>query len=331
MQSIIRASREMLTEDFIRYIQCELNLSARTVVSYQSDLDQWVEYVTDGKAECFDPMDVTSSDIRAFLAYMSRNGVQPVSLRRKLSSLRAFYRYLIKRHGLKSDPTADIPPIKVKKALPSVIPSGQTQALLERLDASDHFAVTDTNTEYTVAERFVLLRDSLIIKLLYQTGLRASELVGLLDANVDTSACQLKVRGKRDKERIVPFGQKLASEIEQYRRVRDLYCEKCADGASCLIVRAGGAPITYPVLRRIVHAALDGNVTSAKRSPHVLRHSFATDMLNNGADLNAVKNLLGHASLETTQIYTHISFSEIKHNYELAHPRALKKGGPHGS
>ena len=321
----------MLTDDFIKYIRCEPNLSARTVVSYQSDLDQWAEYATDGRIKNLDPMDVTSSDIRAFLAYLSRKGVQPVSLRRKLSSLRAFYRYLIKRHGLKSDPTADIPPIKMKKSLPSVIPSDQTQALLGRLDASDHFAISDTGAEYTTADRFELLRDSLIIKLLYQTGLRASELVGLLDANVDTVACQLKVLGKRDKERIVPFGQKLASEIEQYRRVRDLYCEKCPDSASALIVKAGGAPITYQSLRRIVHAALDGNVTSAKRSPHVLRHSFATDMLNNGADLNAVKNLLGHASLGTTQIYTHISFSEIKHNYELAHPRALKKGGPHGS
>ncbi|MDE6131284.1 MAG: tyrosine-type recombinase/integrase, partial [Muribaculaceae bacterium] len=157
----------------------------------------------------------------------------------------------------------------------------------------------------------------------YTTGMRAAELIGLRDADVDTRRCELKVLGKRNKERIIPFGQELQEMIELYRTLR----EKEIPGlqADEFFVRPDGQPVYYVLVNKAVHSLLDGRVSATKRSPHVLRHSCATDMLNNGADLTAVQRLLGHASLATTQIYTHLSIRDLKNNYKLAHPRAQKQ------
>lgn len=281
-----------------------------------TDLLQWADYATSGRREELRPLDMTTSDLRQWIASLSREGVSPRSIKRKASALGAFFKFLMQRHGLKSNPAADLVVAKPKKTLPSVIPQDQTLAVLALEPAPDDFKS---------------VRDHLIVEMLYDTGIRASELASLRDSYIDTAGATIRVLGKRSKERIIPIGPTLIAEINAYRALRDATVPQQSGAEDCFFVKPDGEAIKYYTVHRVVHSYLDGNVTSAKRSPHVLRHSFATDMLNGGADLNSVKQLLGHQSLETTQIYTHISLSDLKHNYELAHPRALKKGGHHGS
>jgi len=302
----------MIIEEFLTYMRYELNHSAHSLRAYEGDLRQWADFATDGKPDTLVPDDVTTSDLRVWIARLSADGVSARSIRRKASSLRAFFRFMMKRHGLRRNPAADLVLARPAKTLPTVIQHSQIEQIMDSKPDSDDFEA---------------VRDYLVMQIFYQTGIRASELCGLLDANVDTSIGSLKVRGKRDKERIVPFGEELADLITQYRRLRDAR----TIASPTLIVDDKGLAMSYAKVYALVHKELDGHVTAPKRSPHVLRHTFATEMLNSGADLNSVKQLLGHQSLETTQIYTHISISEIQQNYQLAHPRALKKGGHHGS
>lgn len=306
----------MLIDDFNTYIRCEQNVSAHTVVSYITDLRQWAHYATNGRPEELNAMDVSTSDLRQWVAQLSRNGISARSIKRKVAALNSFFRFLMKQHGLEQNPAADLVVARPKKALPSVIPAAQTKEVLDK--APD-------------PEDFREVRNHLIVEMLYETGMRASELATLKDSLVDTASGTVKVTGKRNKQRIIPIGHRICEEINAYRQLRDSTMPKQSDPEDCFFVKHGGTSISYLTVLKAVHEALDGNVTASKRTPHVLRHSFATDMLNNGADLNSVKELLGHQSLETTQIYTHISLSDLKHNYELAHPRALKKGGHHGS
>lgn len=304
----------MLIAEYIAYMEREVNASACTVRAYGSDLMQWRNFATNGGRYQFCPMDVATADLRQWIASLGLAGVGPRSIKRKASALNSFFRFLMKRHGLEANPAADLQLARIPKTLPSAIPAEQTRRILEDVPADDDF---------------IAMRDYLIVDMLYETGIRASELANLKDCNVNSSAGTVKVLGKRNKERIVPIGNTLCSLVERYRNLRRQSISGCI--SDNFFVGLQGDEIAYPVVRKVVHEALDGRVTSPKRSPHVLRHSFATDMLNHGADLNSVKQLLGHQSLETTQIYTHISTRELKQNYEHAHPRALKKGGHHGS
>ncbi|MDE6333361.1 MAG: tyrosine-type recombinase/integrase, partial [Muribaculaceae bacterium] len=199
----------------------------------------------------------------------------------------------------------DLIPARLPKVLPSVVRPEDMQNLLDRPYDKDSF---------------IELRNRLIITMLYSTGMRASELTGLLNADVDVKQGELKVLGKRNKERMIPFGKELADMITLYRTLRPV------TSAAELFVLEDGRPLAYRNLLEIVKENLAGRVTTARRTPHVLRHSFATDMLNNGAEITAVQQLLGHASLATTQIYTHLTYRELQHNYQQAHPRAQKKG-----
>lgn len=307
----------MLIKSFLEYLRCELNHSVCTVLSYQKDLDDWRRFLTgvdwdisgqddDG----VDPAQVTRADIRAWLADMTERGLAQTTVRRRLSCVRSFYRYLARYHGYTYDPTRDLVLARAAKVLPRFVPQEDTAQILdEPIDHSD----------------FREVRDRLIVELLYATGMRAAELIGLTDVDTDTAQCQLRVIGKRNKERVIPIAPSLASSIDEYRRLRTAVTG--TRSTPTLMVRESGEPLYYMMLNRIVHRALDPVAHSAKRSPHVLRHSFATDMLNGGADLDAVQKLLGHASLATTQLYTHISYRELQHNYQQAHPRAIKKGG----
>ena len=175
---------------------------------------------------------------------------------------------------------------------------------------------------------FTAVRNKLMLMMFYETGIRRAELIGLTDANVDTSAMQIKVHGKRNKDRIVPFGSELLGWIERYRHLRLQQVECVCDE---FFVRENGKALYPSLVYNVVHDALQAAGGTDKFSPHVLRHSFASAMLNNGAQLNNVKELLGHESLAATQVYTHITFSELKDNYQSAHPRALKKGGHYGN
>lgn len=301
----------MLIDDFLTYIRCELNYSAHTVSSYRTDLLQWADFATGGRRETLRPLDVTTADLRTWLAHESAKGSGGRTLRRKAQSLRAFFKYLMTRHGLKSNPAADIPSIKSPAPLPAFIRPEETRHILdEQLDNPDDFEI---------------LRDKLMLLMLYTTGMRSSEAVNLRDVDVNTARGELKVLGKRNKERIIPFGNELAEIINQYRQLRDITAGHTPER---FFTRADGRPIYRTLLYRKIHAELqNGGAHAPKLSPHVMRHSFATDMLNNGADLAAVQQLLGHQSLMTTQVYTHITYRELQQNYQLAHPRALKKGG----
>ncbi len=291
-------------ESFLEYIRCELNLSACTVSAYSDDLGQWAEFATGGDPAALDPLSVTTSDLRLWISHLAASGLSARSIRRKVSALRSYYRYLCARCGAKSNPAAELRTARPPKELPVYIrPDELNEVIDSGLEASE----------------FEDLRNELILTMFYSTGIRCSELMNLRDCDIDIARGELKVLGKRNKERIVPFGPELSDMIERYKQTRP--SGPGPDGE--LFTRADGRALYRKAIYNIVHRALDG-VHARRTSPHVLRHSFATDMLNSGADLNSVGKLLGHASLETTQIYTHVTLRDLKNNYQLAHPRAQK-------
>lgn len=297
-----------MIDDFLKYIENELRLSANTVAAYRRDLEQWHDYATRAGARPFTPADYNVNHLRLWIASLGAKGESARTTRRKVQALRSFYKYMMRRHGLKTNPAAELTLARAARELPVCIRPTETAAMLDaELDAT------------SVKE----VRDRLIIDMLYSTGIRCSELTTLRDDAVDTSAGELKVTGKRNKDRIIPFGPELNTLIVTYRRLRDADSPP-ADGT--FFTRGDGRPLYRKMVYNIVHRAMEANGVHASRmSPHVLRHSFATDMLNGGADLNSVQQILGHASLATTQIYTHLSYRDLQHNYQLAHPRAQKK------
>lgn len=301
----------MLYDAFYDYIRCETIRSPHTVSAYKRDLEQFRRFLTAELCHADDnPMDATFSDLRLWVASLSSQGLATTSILRKMSSLRAFYAYLVRHHGLTVNPASRLVAPRLPHALPVFVPPGDTGRAISMMDA--------------YSEDFTEARNALIVVMLYSTGMRESELVGLKDIDVDTHRGELKVLGKRNKERIIPFGAELREMIEYYRVLRD---KIAGAGVEAFFVRPGGEPLYRALVYKVVRQSLtDADVASARRSPHVLRHSFATDMLNDGADLNAVQKLLGHQSLATTQRYTHISYRELQQNYKLAHPRAQKKG-----
>lgn len=315
-----------LIEQFLDYLRLELNYSQLTVDAYGADLKAWARFATGGKPETLEAMDVTTSDLRRWIATLAARGCSARTVRRKASSLRAFFRFLMRRHGLAANPATGLTLAKIPKDLPVYIRPEDTARILDG-DA----AAGDSDD----AAAFDEIRDRLIVDILYSTGIRCSELVGLLDVDADTVKGELKVLGKRNKERIIPIGPELMQAIDRYRRLRDSSPStsvSSADREAPLMVRKDGRPLYRRLVYAVVHKALaEGNVHASRLSPHVLRHSFATDMLNAGAPISSVQQLLGHASLASTQIYTHVTYSELKHNYQLAHPRALKKGGKNGN
>lgn len=291
---------------FLDYLRFELGYSQNTVDAYRRDLSQWEQEVTSGGKYDFRPETVTLSDIRFWVLSLSRDGATPRTVRRKVQALRAFYKWMMRFKGLKANPAAEVVLPKLDKPLPVHIRQEETIAAIEApFDNADFEAV----------------RDSLILDMLYSTGMRCSELTSLLDSSVDTSKAELRVRGKRNKDRIIPFGRDLAERIVAYRELKDQTVGRDTDE---FFVRPDGRPLYRKLVYNVVHSSLSGTAHATRLSPHVLRHSFATDMLNNGADLDAVRNLLGHESLATTQIYTHITYRDLKNSYQQAHPRAKK-------
>ncbi len=289
-------------ERFLQYLRLERNLSWRTVDLYRRDLDQWDAYMTAGGRQ-LDVASVTESDIREWLMERSEQGDQPATMRHKVQALRALYRYLLRHGQVATDPAAHVELAKLAKPLPKYVREKTVDAVLDdEIDTDD----------------FTQVRDRLVVMLCYETGIRLSELIWLQDTAVDVDKCELKVRGKRDKDRIVPFGAELSQWIKRYRALRAGVKAECGN----LLVTLKGKPLYPSLVYHVVHDSLAAAGGTGKLSPHVLRHTFATVMLNNGAELNSVKELLGHESLAATQVYTHVTLSELQHNYELAHPRA---------
>ena len=297
-------------ERFLQYLRLERNLSWRTVDLYRRDLCQWDAFMTAGGREA-DLPSVTAGDIRLWLMERSAQGDSPGTLRHKVQAIRALYRYLLRRGEVSANPAAVVELAKLPKPLPKFVRETTVNAVLD--DDIDQDDATQ-------------VRDRLIVMLFYETGMRLSELIGLQDAAVDTTKRELKVLGKRNKERIIPFGPELATAIDHYRGLRLSLAPECGN----LLLTPKGRPLYPSLVYHVVHDAMAQAGASGKLSPHVLRHTFASVMLNNGAELNSVKELLGHESLAATQVYTHVTLRELQHNYELAHPRALKKGGYYG-
>ncbi len=306
------AVRVMLYTDYYNYLRGEAVNSAHTVAAYESDIEKFRHFL--GSELCKDTTDpsvVELGDIRLWIAHMAEMGNSVGTIARRVQSLRSLYNYLVRKHGYTVNPAAGVRLPRRGQPLPAFLTQDESATAVDR--AVDESAGSDD---------FETVRDSLMLTMLYSTGMRASELLTLRDSAVDLGRGELKVLGKRNKERVIPFGSELAAMIRQYRRLRDTSGGTYGE----FFVRPGGKPLYYGLLYRVVRRRLEeSGATSIRKSPHVLRHSFATDMLNNGADMRAVQELLGHASLATTQRYTHLTYRELKNNYLTAHPRAQKK------
>ena len=293
----------MLIKDFLNYLRLERNYSERTIVAYEADLRGFEEYFKKTDAE-LDFRSVHSDNVRNWMVSLMDEGRTETSVNRKLSSLRSFYRFLLRRKEITVNPMLKVVGPKKKKPLPSFVREKDMDRLLD---------------EVPFGGGFEGCRDRTILEMFYATGMRLSELIGLNDADVDFSAKLIKVTGKRNKQRLIPFGNELAEDLRLYINVRN---EAMPQEAEALFVLNDGKRMYPMAVYRIVKRNLSRVVSLKKRSPHVLRHTFATAMLNDSAELRSVKELLGHESLVTTEVYTHATFEELKKVYEQAHPRA---------
>ena len=298
----------MLIDSFLDYIRYERNYSNYTIEAYSKDLRQFEEYVKLNKESVFVPGDVDADLVRSWIVSLMDEKISPVSVNRKLSSLKSFFKFLMKQGSISVNPLRLITGPKTKKPLPYFVRDKEMELLLD----GDGFD-----------EDFEGVRDRLILEMLYDTGIRRSELIGIQDSDVDFGAMQIRVTGKRNKQRLIPFAEGLKNLIQAYTEVRN---REVGSESGWFFVRKNGEQLSAGIVYTIVKKKLSEIPTLAKRSPHVLRHSFATSMLNNGAELNAVKELLGHSSLASTSVYTHTTFEELKKVYH-AHPRAKKEGG----
>ena len=287
----------------MEYLRLERNYSEKTVVSYGIDLREFEGYFKKADAE-IDFTTVDADVVRNWVMHLMDEGRAATSVNRKLSTLRSFYRFLLKKKVMTVNPMTKVVGPKKKKPLPSFVREKDMDRLLDDL---------------TFGEGYEGCRDRMILEMFYATGMRLSELIGLDDVDVDFSAKLIKVTGKRNKQRLIPFANELEHDLRVYIKVRN---EALPNGSDAFFVRKDGKRM-YPMqVYRLVKRNLSKVVTLKKRSPHVLRHTFATAMLNDCAELRAVKELLGHESLTTTEVYTHTTFEELKKVYELAHPRA---------
>ena len=262
--------------------------------SYGLDLSKFEEYLK-GVDEDLDLIHVDADLVRGWVVSLMEQGYTSTSVNRKLSSLRSFYRYLLRKNMIPVDPMLKVIGPKKKKPLPVFVKEAEMDRLLDDADFGDGF---------------LGVRDRMILEVFYETGVRRSELIGLNDADVDFSSCVIKVTGKRNKQRLIPFGEELERDLRVYLSVRDENISERENDA--FFVRKDGRRLSPGMVYLLVKRNLTKVVTLKKKSPHVLRHTFATSMLNHQAELEAVKELLGHESLSTTEVYTHTTFEELK-------------------
>lgn len=295
-------------QDFCDYLSHERAYSSHTVTAYRGALKSFMTYCHE--TACREtPDSVSKMDIKLWLADMSSKSLKPSTIRLRFSAVCRFYRYLLSKSLIDADPTVTVRPPRSGHPLPVFVPQEKTMEMLDGF-------VTDERDD------FALVRDELIVAMIYNTGVRATEVLTLEDSAVSLSRCELKVHGKRNKERVIPFGDELKMMIERYRTVRARITGQ--DSTPMFFVRPDGRPIYYRIVYLAVRGRLElSGVKTSRRSPHVLRHSFATDMLNNGAALPVIQQILGHSSLQTTQKYTHLTYRELQQNYKQAHPRAI--------
>lgn len=292
-----------MIELFLRYLQYEKNYSPHTVESYKNDLYQFKEFVSGDSG--FHPETIDAVWARRWIVSLMDKNYSPLSVNRKLSSLKSFFKYLCKNKYIETSPLRNIRGPKMKKPLPHFVTDSDMEKLFSVWDDEDAFEGE---------------RDKAILDVFYSTGIRCAELAGLKDDDVDFQAKMIKVTGKRNKQRLIPFSDTLKDVLQSYINIRNETIESLTYNA--FFVRKNGKALSNPIIYEIVNRRLSEIPNVSKKSPHVLRHTFATSMLNNGADLNAVKELLGHASLSSTEVYTHTTLEELKKAYHQAHPRA---------
>jgi integrase/recombinase XerC len=299
------------TEKFLNYLLTERRCSLHTIDSYAVDLAQFVQYCKKDFG-IVSPGEVSHQVVRSWLASLMEEAYHPSSVHRKLSAVNAYMRFLMKEGVLASNPARNIPKPKKPSRLPLFVEEKGAQALYH-IESSEQF-VRPPDTD-----PFLLKRDELIVTLLYETGIRQSELLGLKDSDVDRSLGQIKVLGKRNKTRYVPLGKAMMGKIEAYISLRNEYFRQPV--FESLIVSDKGKKVTKSLVYLKVKFYLSQVTTIQRKSPHVLRHTFATHMLNNGAELNVIKEILGHSSLAATQVYTHNSIEKLKSIHSRMHPR----------
>ena len=293
----------MWTEEFLDYLRLERNYSALTVLKYETCLRQFEEFFTNmGTGLEWDTVD--PDVIRDWMEQMMDKGEKATTVNGKLSAVRSFYRYALRRNLIERDPAHSVTGPKKEKQLPKFI----REKDMDRLLSDDMW----TDSYNDICARTLLIT-------FYESGMRVAELVSLEDEMVDFVNRQLKVTGKRNKQRIIPFGEEMEQALRDYITIRD---EQVARQERGFFLTDKGRRMSIPQVRRVVEMQLGRVTTQKKRSPHVLRHSFATAMLNHEAGLESVRKLLGHESLATTEIYTHTTFEQLKKVYNKAHPRS---------
>ncbi len=310
-------------KDFVSYLKYELARSSHTIEAYERDIRQFITFCVGPRLTDFDPREVDTRLVRQWIAELAEDGNSPASLRRKTQSLRAYFKFLCRRGLLKSNPAEDVILAKLPKPLPDFIADADLQRLIDNAAPEPSDATEKSSSSATSPTKaFETARDHIILHLLYATGMRRSELLSLTDADIDTSRCQIKILGKGRKERIIPIADRLIADLRQWQTLRDATFPDLPEPHPIIATRNGAMSASN--LELIIKRLLK-NENAGRKSPHTLRHSFATSMLNGGADLNSVRAILGHSSLATTQIYTHLQFSDLKDIYAGAHPRGKKK------
>jgi len=293
----------MSAERFIQYIKFEKRFSPHTIVAYENDLQQFFTYLK-VTYELDDIQAVNHSMIRSWMVSMMEAKISARSINRKITTLKSYYKFLLQSGTVKVNPMLKIQSPKTSKRLPVFVDEQKMDLLFDHVDFGEGYEAE---------------RDKLILEIFYATGMRLSELVNLKDKDIDLVNCQIKVLGKRNKERIIPFTNVLGRMIADYLEKKK---ENFSQNINHLFVTEKGKPIYQKLVYRIVTHRLGQVTTLDKKSPHVLRHTFATHMLNHGADINSIKEMLGHANLSATQVYTHNTIEKLKKVYKQAHPRA---------
>lgn len=292
-----------MIDPFLRYLEFEKRLSKHTLIAYQGDLLQFQSFLK----ETYETEDISSANygmVRSWVAKLVEEKNEPRSVNRKIASLRAFFKFLMRQGVLSKDPLLKIKVLKTQKRLPSFVREEEMNFLLDQVVFEDSLEGH---------------RDRLIMELFYGSGMRLAELLQLTDRSINFKNRTLKVLGKRNKERVIPFSESLVQIIKRYQQARDKILDKSEHGL--LLVADNGKPAYRMMVQRIVKKYLS-TTSSDKKSPHVLRHTYATHLLNKGAEINAVKDLLGHSSLAATQVYTHNTMEKLKKTFEQAHPKA---------
>jgi len=294
----------MFKDLFLKYLQFEKRFSVNTIKSYENDLNQFTDFVVTNFKHS-DIHLVDEKNVRAWVVSLMGKDFSALSINRKISTLKTFFKFLLREGEVKSNPMDKIVSPKTSKKLPSFVEEKQINKLLD---------------DYSFGEDFAGVRNKTIVEMFYNTGMRLSELIGLENNSIDFYNGSIKVLGKRNKERILPLPTTFLKSVKEFIKTRD--AEFPVLEHEFLFVTDKGNKLYEKFVYNIVNKYLNLVTTVEKKSPHILRHTFATHLLNRGADLNAIKELLGHSSLAATQIYTHNTFEKLKTIYKQAHPRA---------